>query len=50
MDAVSPREAFYGRKVDFNRDLRIGFGEYVQVHSPLTEAEKRRTGLINCFG
>ena len=27
----SPREAFTGKKTDFQRDVRIGFGEYVQV-------------------
>ncbi len=30
--AVSPRELFLGRKVDYNRDCRIAFGDYVQVH------------------
>jgi len=31
VDRVSPYEAFTGRKIDYNRDLRIGWGEYVQV-------------------
>jgi hypothetical protein len=33
---VSPREAFLGRKTDFNRDLRIAFGDYVQVYKEHT--------------
>ena len=30
----SPRELFYGRKLVAKRDVRIGFGEYVQCTSP----------------
>lgn len=33
MDATSPRELFLQRKIDFKRDLRISFGDYVQAHS-----------------
>jgi hypothetical protein len=29
---LSPYELFSGRKLDFNRDCRLEFGEYVQVH------------------
>ena len=29
---ISAREAFSGIKVDYTRDTRIGFGEYVQVY------------------
>ena len=32
-DGLSPREKFVGRKLDFHRDLRVGFGDYVQVHA-----------------
>ena len=28
---LSPREAFSGRKIDFKRDLRIGFGDYAEI-------------------
>jgi hypothetical protein len=28
---VSPAEAFKGRKVNYNKDLRIGCGEYFEV-------------------
>ena len=31
-DRLSPREAFTGRKVNFKRDVTIGFGDYAQVH------------------
>ena len=32
MDPTSPRENFTGRKIDFRRDLRLSFGDYVHVH------------------
>lgn len=32
-DHVSPREAFLGRRVDFNIDCRIAFGECVQIRT-----------------
>jgi hypothetical protein len=28
----SPKESFTGIKVDYKRDAKIGFGDYVQVH------------------
>ena len=31
---VSPRELFYGRKVDYKRDLSHSFGEFVQAYNP----------------
>jgi len=31
---VSPRELFYGRKLVAMRDIRLGFGEYVQCTTP----------------
>ena len=34
MDHISPFEKFYGRKLDYKRDLRVEFGEYAQVYSP----------------
>lgn len=46
---VSPREGFTGRKVDFKRDLRIGFGDYAQVYNPYVQknsTEARTIGAI----
>ena len=31
---ISPREAFTGRKTDYNRDCRVIFGQYCQVDVP----------------
>lgn len=36
LENLSPREAFIGRKVDFVRDLRCGFGEYAECTKPVT--------------
>jgi len=33
-DKTSPRERFLGRKIDYQRDLRVGFGDYVQTYTP----------------
>jgi len=35
-DPSSPFELFFGRKVDYKRDLRVAFGDYVQCHTPPT--------------
>ena len=40
---VSPFEAFNGRKVDFDRDLRVGFGKYCEVNVDTTNTLKART-------
>jgi hypothetical protein len=29
---VSPREVFLGRKLDYNKDMKLSFGDYAQVH------------------
>lgn len=34
---VSPKEALTGRKVDYNRDVRVGFGDYVQATTRTTD-------------
>ena len=34
MDKTSPAETFTGRKIDFIKDLRFEFGEYVQMFNP----------------
>jgi hypothetical protein len=31
LSKISPRELFTGRKIDYKKDLRFGFGDYVQV-------------------
>ena len=31
---ISPREQLTGVRPDFNRDLRVSFGEYVETHEP----------------
>ena len=41
MDVTSPRENFTGRKVDFKKDLRLVFGEYVHVHEDRLITNKR---------
>lgn len=46
---LSPRELFTGMKVDFNRDCKIQFGQYVQVHEenmPTNSMDTRTTGAI----
>jgi hypothetical protein len=44
-DRISPRENFTGRKIDFQRDLRVGFGDYVQIYEPniITNSQVART-------
>lgn len=53
VDCTSPRETLLGRKLDFRRDLRIGFGEYVQAHAPASATSNsmapRTDGAIALF-
>jgi len=37
MRGISPREAFLGRKLDYDRDIRCGFGDYLEVTVPNTD-------------
>lgn len=37
VDTTSPREMFTGRKVDFKRDVRIGFGDYVHIDTHMVQ-------------
>jgi hypothetical protein len=37
MDKISPYEQFTGLKLDAKRDLRCGFGDYVQATVPVTD-------------
>ena len=34
VDNISPREAFTGRKIDYKRDLKVAFGDYIQANVP----------------
>ena len=42
---VSPREIFTGVRVDYRRDCKLGFGEYVQVYAEnnITNTMEART-------
>lgn len=48
----SPREAFTGVKIDYARDCKVGFGEYVQVHEDdeITNSMKPRTNGAIALG
>ena len=44
VDYVSPREKLYGRKINVDKELKHGFGDYVQVHSDnIDNSNKART-------
>lgn len=50
VDSTSPREMFLGRKTDYKKDIRIGFGDYVQVdslHSTRNDMTPRTLGAIS---
>ena len=51
MDPTSPRENFTGRKIDFRRDLRLSFGDYVHVHEDraVTNTTQSRTEEAICL-
>jgi hypothetical protein len=42
---ISPREAFTGRKINYLKDIRVGFGDYAQVKSnnPITNNNEARS-------
>jgi hypothetical protein len=48
LDGVSPTEQFTGRKLDMKRDLRVGFGDYVQATVAMTDntMKSRTQGCI----
>jgi hypothetical protein len=51
-DNLSPREKLRGRKMDFKRDLRIEFGQYVQAKTPnkiSNSSHERTEGCIALF-
>jgi hypothetical protein len=35
-----PRELYIGRKIEFTKDLRVGFGDYCQCFTPRSNTEK----------
>jgi hypothetical protein len=45
---TSPREKLYGRKVDVDKELKHGFGDYVQVHTATLDntMQPRTSGAI----
>jgi len=47
--SVAPREMFFGRKVDYKRDCRAAFGDYVQAHEDnavTNNMQERTVGAI----
>jgi hypothetical protein len=48
-DAISPREAFTGVKVDYDRDIKYGFLDYVQTLTPNITA-KNSTSVARTEG
>ena len=48
---ISPREAFTSRKTDFKRDLRVGFGEYLECAVPRMDnsLQPRTSSCISLF-
>lgn len=49
MDPTSPREIFTGRKIDFNRDLKLCFGEYVQAQDPSVQSNSLTERTVGCL-
>ena len=44
VDYASPREKLYGRKINVDKELKHGFGDYVQVHTDnIDNTNKART-------
>ena len=37
VDHVSPREKLYGRKLNVDKEMKHGFGDYVQVHADVVD-------------
>ena len=52
-DAIksSPWERYYGRKLDYQKDLKAGFGDYIQAHENETDnmMKARTKGGIACL-
>ena len=49
IDAI-PREEFDGFKLDWQRNLRFEFGDYVQVHAKVSDQESGRVDVQRTFG
>ena len=45
---ISPREKLSGRKIDVDKEIKHGFGEYVQVHNDIIDnsTKPRTSGAI----
>jgi hypothetical protein len=43
---ASPRELFCGRKVDFNRDVRVAFGDYCEILHRCKDPKATLTSLL----
>ena len=45
---ISPREKFSGRKIDVDKEIKHGFGDYVQVHNDVIDnsTKPRTSGAI----
>ena len=39
-DPSPPRELYTGRKIEYTKDLRVGFGDYCQCYTPRSDQEK----------
>ena len=48
IDHISPREKLSGRKIDVDKEIKHGFGDYVQVHNDVTDnsTKPRTAGAI----
>lgn len=49
VDTTSPREIFTGRKLDFKRDLKLCFGEYVQAKNPAVQKNSLAARTDGCI-
>ena len=48
IDHISPRDKLSGRKVDVDKEIKHGFGDYVQVHNDVIDnsTKPRTAGAI----
>ena len=48
-DYVSPREKLWGRRINVDKELKHGFGDYVQVHTSLVDntMNERTSGALS---
>ncbi len=48
-DPTSPWELFHGRKIDYNRHLSIGFGDYAEVKDPRARSNSMQPRSKPCI-